>query len=249
MLKRPAYAVAGVLEMLWMLAAQHAEDGDLSRFSPVEIADYIEWEGDAEELIKALIETKWLENSNGVLCIHDWDDHCPDYLKDRHRKRRQRGESKDTENGGLSGDCPGNSGTFRDIPGKSPLAMPSPALPSQAMSNHQLASLPAEGDGLALEWIALTPKEVESLIPIANRFMRRLKSVDASWVWRVAWVAYCVEKGYPVDLCQRLESGDVKKPMRYLETALQGELDRWGYKLERVMELVPAPPPMKGKPA
>ncbi len=42
-LKLPQYAAAGLLEMLWAMAAQYADDGDISRFSAQEIADYCDW--------------------------------------------------------------------------------------------------------------------------------------------------------------------------------------------------------------
>jgi hypothetical protein len=66
----------GILEGIWHLAGQHAPDGDLSRFSPIEIAEFIGWEGDPDELVRLLVKTRWLDRNDEVLLVHDWSDHA-----------------------------------------------------------------------------------------------------------------------------------------------------------------------------
>jgi hypothetical protein len=66
----------GVLEGLWHLAGQHAPDGDLSRFSPDEIAGFIGWDEDASELLAVLVETRWLDRIGDRVVVHDWSDHA-----------------------------------------------------------------------------------------------------------------------------------------------------------------------------
>ena len=109
-LKLKQFEAVGVLESLWMMACQFAgDDGDLSRFTPQEIADWMDWTKDAEGLIQALIEHRWLDSGDGSLSVHDWQDHKPHYLKDRERKK--------------------TPGTSRNVPGTSE---PSQANSSQA---------------------------------------------------------------------------------------------------------------------
>jgi hypothetical protein len=67
-LSLPLWQTVGLLESLWLFAMHHARDGNLSRFSPTDIA--------------AWLETRWLERGgDGELLIHDWDDHKPTWLK------------------------------------------------------------------------------------------------------------------------------------------------------------------------
>lgn len=66
----------GILEGVWHLAGQHAPDGDLSRFTPAEIAEFIGWEDDAELLMRVLVETRWLDSDGQHLVIHHWREHA-----------------------------------------------------------------------------------------------------------------------------------------------------------------------------
>ena len=66
----------GVLEGLWHLAGQHAPDGDLSRFSCEEIAEFIGWDENPDELLAMLVETRWLDRVGDRLVVHDWSDHA-----------------------------------------------------------------------------------------------------------------------------------------------------------------------------
>lgn len=136
-LGRPAYQVAGVLEGLWSFTAEFAEDGDLSRFDAHDIADHMEWDGDARELVEALVAERWLDRQGRRLTVHDWHDHLPEYLRERARKRRQRNDLRD--------DCDHAADDLsRDIPGMSG-ACPVPVLsdlvqPSQGKAGQEHAS-------------------------------------------------------------------------------------------------------------
>lgn len=115
----PQYAVVGVLESLWMLACQFADDGDISRFNAQEIADYVGYDGDAQSLVDALIQSRWIDKDEEKLTIHDWNEHCPHYLHDRRRKR------KDSKN------KPDDSRKFQETPRDSDPTMSNQAKPSQ----------------------------------------------------------------------------------------------------------------------
>lgn len=120
-LKIHQYEAVGILESIWMMACQFSgDDGDLSRFTPQEIADWMDWCGDSKELIDALVGCRWLDSIDGSLKVHDWMDHRPHYLKDRFRKQqdpRNTGKAAAASKGSL--DAPGSSGNFQEVPGVS----------------------------------------------------------------------------------------------------------------------------------
>lgn len=81
-LKLKDWQVVGVLESLWMFACRNAPEGDVGRWSNEDIAAAMEWDGDADELIAALVNERWLDESEEHrLVIHDWADHAPNWLK------------------------------------------------------------------------------------------------------------------------------------------------------------------------
>jgi len=81
-LKLKDWQVVGVLESLSMFACRNAPEGDVGRWSNDDIAAAIEWDGDANELIDALVQERWLDECDQHrLLIHDWSDHAPTWLK------------------------------------------------------------------------------------------------------------------------------------------------------------------------
>lgn len=80
-LSLPLCWTVGVLEGLWVFACHNARDGDLSRFSNLELAGWLEYPGDETELIDALVETGWLDRDGDSLLVHDWNEHKPNWLK------------------------------------------------------------------------------------------------------------------------------------------------------------------------
>lgn len=89
-LNLPLYACTGVLESLWCFAQTHAKDGDLTRYSAMELAVWMEWEGDPNELFAALVKWRWLDVSvDGRVTIHDWMEHCPTWVKGVLARRRK----------------------------------------------------------------------------------------------------------------------------------------------------------------
>ncbi len=90
---------------------------NLSRFTADDIASFIDWDGDPAELIKTLVECRWLDEKDGCLSVHDWAEHCPGYVHERTRKREQRQMSRDIRDSPRT--VPGHSRKFQDIPGMS----------------------------------------------------------------------------------------------------------------------------------
>ncbi len=78
----PEWQVVGLLESTWKLCRTSAKAGDIGQYSNEDIAAAIEYAGDADEMIAALVESGWLdEDPEYRLIVHDWSDHVPTYLK------------------------------------------------------------------------------------------------------------------------------------------------------------------------
>jgi len=76
------WQAVGLLETLWQFTAGYARRGDIGRYSNREIADWLGWEGDADELIDALVECGWLDRcAVHRLVVHDWAEHAERWIK------------------------------------------------------------------------------------------------------------------------------------------------------------------------
>jgi hypothetical protein len=76
------YVVVGLLECLWHLCARETPCGDLGRLPNHRIAMGIDWEGDPDDLVDALTECGWLDESEEYrLVVHDWHEHADETLR------------------------------------------------------------------------------------------------------------------------------------------------------------------------
>jgi hypothetical protein len=83
-LKAPRPLCMGYLELLWHLTANEAPAGDIGRKGDEDIAVALEYEGEPEALIEALVGAGWLDRHPVYrLVVHDWHDHCPDWVTKR----------------------------------------------------------------------------------------------------------------------------------------------------------------------
>jgi hypothetical protein len=156
-LKLPEYIVTGILESLWNLTAKWKEYGGIGEWTNSDIAAAMEYEGDADAMIAALVETGWLDkDEKSRLTVHDWDEHKPKYLVDRHRKR------KNDEDGS------GDSATVAEGSGKSPPTHTHPYPPTPTHSHPNKPTQAKDGaQGCALGgdfsggsgrgWVGLPP--------------------------------------------------------------------------------------------
>lgn len=117
LLKLPLWQVVGILESLWHFAGDCADDGGVGRYSNEDIAAYMEWDGDPDELINAFVHCRWLDpHPVHRLVVHDWEDERPYYIEERIRKREQRlAAKKPGTRPEEAGTRPPNSGT---VPGR-----------------------------------------------------------------------------------------------------------------------------------
>lgn len=97
---RKTYAVAH-LSRLWTWCIRYAEDGCITNISPFILADAADWGGDPEQFLKALKESKFVDEKPEGLFIHDWEDYAGKLIdfrrKDRERKKKQDGKRKDSD--------------------------------------------------------------------------------------------------------------------------------------------------------
>ena len=79
----------GHLHMLWWWAMDYAQDGNLTPFDALDIADAAGWGGDPNRFVDAMVNcgfrgAGFLERTeDGELLIHDWDEHCGDEFERR----------------------------------------------------------------------------------------------------------------------------------------------------------------------
>ena len=89
-LKDTRRGVIGLLEGMWLATAKNCPQGDIGRFTNEEIAIMLDWDGDPDDLVNALIECRWLDVcSEYRLVVHDWQDHCPTYIKGNLKKAQK----------------------------------------------------------------------------------------------------------------------------------------------------------------
>lgn len=144
--------VVGMLELLWIGTAKNCPRGDIGRFSNEEIAIMCDWEGDADLLVDALLETGWVDPcENHRLVIHDWAEHAPKWVRGnviRHEggfaKVKQGSSLGEPPKGSSLGELPKDS---KEAPkGTSPKdTPPSQAKPNQAKPNQVKSSQEEEG--------------------------------------------------------------------------------------------------------
>lgn len=162
LLKQPRYAVIGILEGLWYMTAANAPDGAIGKFSDIEIAAWLEWEGEPSELINALVESRWLDRSpEHRLVVHDWHEHCPNYIKGNMKKHR-RGfvtdvsqadtDAEDEAGYRESGDLPSYvlSNVLSAVPSNVLSSAPSTVPPSQVKSSQVKPSQEPSASGSEL---------------------------------------------------------------------------------------------------
>lgn len=91
-LKISVPAAIGHLHCLWWWALDYAQDGDLSKYEPADIADAAMWEGDAEEFVAALVKAGFLDQDNEDLRIHDWDEYTGRLIAEIETKKKRKCE-------------------------------------------------------------------------------------------------------------------------------------------------------------
>jgi hypothetical protein len=108
------HETVGLLICLWWWAIDEAEDGDLTRFSDQDIADGADWQGDADELIAALVDAGFLSEDRLLV---NWWKYVGKLLEGRNYKRevdRARQERWRRDQAARLAAAEGNAGVTRD---------------------------------------------------------------------------------------------------------------------------------------
>lgn len=165
-------AATGGLQILWEWAGDYAVTGDLTLCLTEAMQDVrtsCNLSCPPSDIAEALIQTGWLDRtSNGSVVIHDWIEHCEEYVRKRIARKLAKGAA---DNGshpprGSDNGCP-----------PSP-ARPSPARPSPATTTPEVAvaaavdlalvkSLTDRGvaESIAKKWCAeLPPVELREIL-------------------------------------------------------------------------------------
>lgn len=84
-------AAVGHLHYFWWWALDFAQDGTLEKYDGYDLADAMQWDGDPDQLVEALISAGYIDDTDDGLMIHDWGEYAGKLLerraKDRARKR------------------------------------------------------------------------------------------------------------------------------------------------------------------
>ncbi len=248
-LKVPLWQAAGLLETLWQLATECADEGDVGRYSDEEIAGYFEWEGEESELIDALVDSGWLERDDECrLRIHDWEEHAPNYIKDRLKKRKQRTYAK--SDGDTPGTCEGQPGDTEgtsteknescppDVAINQMSNPPNPPLTSTSTSKTSVVAVPdsiEEDDwGKAVELC----REIRDVIPVNSQD-------DRSLVLKTAVLARHSPLFNEDDLRRTLDIMRPKKRLdnkaKYWTGVLKNHFTDCGHNLNRWLAIVQVP--------
>lgn len=87
-LKLRRWGAVGLIESLLHFTQQFAPNGDLTKYSPEELAEALGWAREPELLFEALVHCKWLDLKDGKTLVHDWSQHCDRYVHNKMARAR-----------------------------------------------------------------------------------------------------------------------------------------------------------------
>ena len=248
----PMWQAAGLLESLWSVASQNTPDGAIGRLSNEDIAAAIEWSGDADALVQALVDSGWIDRDDVFrLIVHDWSEHCSNYLRGNFAKHGKH---------------------FADLVAKQRLCevakqhqngTPTPADPSfeaatkpyHTIPNQATPTTPPSGECQAGGG---GDEDFDSLFEQARPVMKRLRDIiepdesrklrkgDREWVVKVGLLS-CrhgptwIEPAFEAAKSAR----NISNPRGFLGHILNQECERKGTTLNRELASVTIPVPMK----
>ena len=112
----------GILVLIWTWAIDNCnQDGKLLSITVEDIALAAYWTKGESKLFKALVDTGWLDESEGEVYLHDWYDfNKPFYdFRERREKDKER-KRKEKIQGSSTGNSKENPHAFRVSPSQSP---------------------------------------------------------------------------------------------------------------------------------
>lgn len=102
LIAEPEVTVKGIIMNLWLFSLKFAQDGDLTKHEQ-DLPHYLQTPpGRDYDIVKAMVETGWLDRVEGKLRVHDWDKMGVRLLFNqrervaKHRERKSLEEKKET---------------------------------------------------------------------------------------------------------------------------------------------------------
>lgn len=219
--KIPRWVAMGILTAAWDELGDLEPDGNLSAYTAEDIADAIDFDGNADALVNALVEAGYLDKSGDGYAFHDWHLYEGGVLaaardreeqrreKDAARKREKRAAAKtETEKSEpepksarprMSADVRGRPNTRRDETRRDPPLTP-PSGGSSLIEASPQAPPRDDGGGpvTIAELAAGEQQELDPEHPEVLSAVERLTGVrfgGARTKRRKAWVKRCDEAG------------------------------------------------------
>ncbi|WP_212939223.1 hypothetical protein [Paenibacillus antibioticophila] len=120
----------GHLHMFWWWAMEFAQDGDVSKFEAEDIADAMEYDGDPDVLMDALIYAGYIDQTETGRVIHDWYDYAGKLIERRKSDalRKANSRRKPAEDNKDSADSPKDVQRTTDGNGAESICNPNPNL-------------------------------------------------------------------------------------------------------------------------
>lgn len=75
----PRSSAVGIMEMAWHWVGEYAPSGELTGLED-DLEAAVEWDGESGKLIIAMADAGFLDSVDGRVFVHDWSDHCPEYI-------------------------------------------------------------------------------------------------------------------------------------------------------------------------
>lgn len=240
-LKLPLWQAVGLLESVWKMAYRNAPAGDVGRLSDDDIAAAIEWDGDAMELVDALVQTGWLDRDpTHRLLIHDWEKECEAWLRGNFEKH---GKSFAQPTCSVVSNQLEASKQPTEQTAKQPtttVLLPSPShttpYPAAAAPSHSTNGAAAA---------AVDSEEWEQARPLANRlrstlFPNRptLSRTDYEWLAKVAVLGVRYGPKWYEPAFEAIKNGDPQSPVALMFSVLDDECERLGTRLNRELAIL-----------
>lgn len=162
------WEAVGILDTLFNFTAQYCPDGFIGKWKNEEIAVFLDYKSDCDELFKALVESEYLDfDDNGLLHVHDWEDHKPRYVKDREAKANKRAVNKPPVNAS---------------PTNSAKSSPLQAKPSQAKPLKRVNDKPELIEEFTKRWNSTKGNEPIHRLTNARRRLFDVRVAQEGWV-------------------------------------------------------------------
>ena len=89
LLKISVPTAVGNLHGLWYWAMDFAQDGDISKYDPEDIADAVLWDDPADMLLNAFVEAGFVDRDDQTITIHDWLDYAGNLIARKEIQKEQ----------------------------------------------------------------------------------------------------------------------------------------------------------------